>query len=170
MSIIRSTLMVCITILVSVSMTLLYFYTEERFDVVKSKEGIFVFDRKTTSLNYCTKYKCSLINPRFIHKNALDEKFTPLQSSPVVAPSYPPQMGSYPMPNAQMIAPQGYVVAQPWYAAPAPGSQPPQPLLPQATNNQNNGPQDDSDNDDDESSNPSSPAQQNDQDSDESDN
>ena len=142
MNIIRSTLMICITILLSVSMTLLYFYTEERFDIVKSKDGVFVFDRKTTSLNYCTKQKCSLISPRFIHKSSYDDKLISSPCSPQMN-SYPP---SYAVPNPQMLPPPGYVMPQPWYPAPISGAThpAPKPLLPQTTANSSDDDEDDS--------------------------
>lgn len=116
MNIMRSTLMVCVTIIISVAMTLLFMYSEERFNIIKGKEGIFVFDKKTTALNYCDDEHCVLISNKFHHHHhkKMSSKFSLI----------PQKNMSMAMPQQQMMAmPQQQMVAIPMYA---------QPVMPQA--------------------------------------
>lgn len=122
MNIMRSTLMVCVTIIISVAMTLLFMYSEERFNIIKGKDGIFVFDKKTTALNYCDDEHCILISNKFHHHKKMSSKFSlipPKNMSMVTS-----QQQMMPMPQQQMMAmPQQQMVAIPMYA---------QPVMPQA--------------------------------------
>lgn len=61
-SMIRSTSILCVTIFVIAGMALLYAYYSERYAIVPSQNGVFVFDRKDSHLNYCDGHgKCKAV-------------------------------------------------------------------------------------------------------------
>lgn len=66
MSVIRATLILCATALISVVAIMFFNNQHERFIVTSHKDGIFIFDNKTSATNYCTTTQCKMINSEFI--------------------------------------------------------------------------------------------------------
>ncbi|MBM3467950.1 MAG: hypothetical protein FJX71_00780 [Alphaproteobacteria bacterium] len=65
MSIVRSTFLICATVLASVFATLYYGYQQEQYVVTSNGVFVSIFDKKTKTINICDKITCSLINPKF---------------------------------------------------------------------------------------------------------
>ncbi len=66
MSIIRATLIICATVLISVVAVIFFNNQNERFSVTAHKGGIFIFDHKTSATNYCTTSQCKMISSEFV--------------------------------------------------------------------------------------------------------
>lgn len=66
MSIVRSTLWFCGTALLIVVLSIVYGYHKNRFEIVKSPRGVYIFDRKTTVVNFCDESRCHLVSPEFV--------------------------------------------------------------------------------------------------------
>lgn len=58
---VRSSLLICITILVCYAATGFYFHFKDRFDVVATRAGVFVLDRQNVTLNFCSNQGCNLV-------------------------------------------------------------------------------------------------------------
>ena len=65
-SMIRATILFCLTILLSVVVVTFFNTQHDRFIVVPHSEGLYIFDRTTTATNYCTTDKCTAISTEFI--------------------------------------------------------------------------------------------------------
>jgi hypothetical protein len=98
MSIIRATLLVCITVLISVTAVLYYNHHQGRFQIVAQKDGIFVFDHKSTVINYCTTKGCKMVAAELMMPKVV-QVATPIL--PMPQPSAAPQ----PMQHGQLVAP-----------------------------------------------------------------
>lgn len=102
MTSLKGTILGCITFLVTVGVVITYFSQQDRYALYTHEKGIFVFDRKTATLNFCDSQICQMIRP-----------VLPLQEPDVVMngmSGMPSQNsivnGSIPM-SAPAITPQG---------------------------------------------------------------
>jgi hypothetical protein len=64
MQAIRATVMVCVTSLVILAGVLVYLNQQDRYLVMPQDKSIFVFDRKSALINYCTANSCQLVMPQ----------------------------------------------------------------------------------------------------------
>jgi hypothetical protein len=140
MNIIKSTLIICATILLSVVAIIFFTTQHERFVIIGDKTGIFIFDHKTSATNYCTTTGCKMISSEFVLP-----KFTTIvetvptnqqQMSPqavqsqLVSPNFSkmPTSQQQPQPGAPPVAQPGIPPVQPGMA-PQPAA-PTQPGVP----------------------------------------
>ena len=73
MTSLKGTILGCITFLITVGVVITYFSQQDRYALYSQEKGIFVFDRKTATLNYCDAQTCQMIRPNI-----------PMQESEVV--------------------------------------------------------------------------------------
>lgn len=66
MSLIRATLLLCITALLCVGAATFSSYKKDRFEIVAIKDGVFVFDRQTSASNFCNNSKCIVLSSEFL--------------------------------------------------------------------------------------------------------
>lgn len=66
MSLIKATLFLCMTILISVGAVTFSQYKTDRFHIVPYKDGVFIFDRQSTATNYCNDVKCVVVSSEFL--------------------------------------------------------------------------------------------------------
>jgi len=64
MQAIRATVMVCVTSLVILAGVLVYLNQQDRYLVMPQDKSMFVFDRKSALINYCTANSCQLVMPQ----------------------------------------------------------------------------------------------------------
>lgn len=55
----------CITFLITVGVFVSYFAAYGRYNLIPQGKGLFIFDRKTATLNYCDSQTCQMIQPVF---------------------------------------------------------------------------------------------------------
>ncbi|MBW8309456.1 MAG: hypothetical protein K0M45_07475 [Candidatus Paracaedibacteraceae bacterium] len=72
MSSVRASFVVAFAILASVGAVLLYLDHSERFELTSGKQGLYIFDKKTTATNFCDTYRCIGISPEFILPKKVD--------------------------------------------------------------------------------------------------
>lgn len=58
MSIIRTTAIICLTFLISAVLFIYYGSIENRYKLVKSDNGLYIFDKNSSVTNYCDKFNC----------------------------------------------------------------------------------------------------------------
>ena len=63
MTSLKGTILGCITFLITVGIIITYFSQQDRYSLYSQEKGIFVFDRKTATLNYCDAQTCQMIRP-----------------------------------------------------------------------------------------------------------
>ena len=61
MNMIRSTLLICLTIMICAGMTILYHYHIDRYTIIGTGKQAFILDRKNGVLTYCDGIECSLL-------------------------------------------------------------------------------------------------------------
>lgn len=61
MNMIRSTLLVCLTIMACVAMGILYHYHTDRYTITSTGKQAFILDRKNGVLTYCDGTDCTLL-------------------------------------------------------------------------------------------------------------
>lgn len=66
MSLIRATLLLCITALLCVGTITFGNYKKDRFEIIPVNNGVFIFDRQTTASNFCTNSKCIVLSSEFL--------------------------------------------------------------------------------------------------------
>lgn len=60
---IRVTVMLCITVLVIITGAVIHSNNQDRYIILPQNNSMFIFDRKTSSINYCTADQCKLVMP-----------------------------------------------------------------------------------------------------------
>lgn len=65
MSVVRATLLICATILLSIATVVFYNYYQDRYVLVTQEDGLYVFDRRQATVNYCDSDSCKAITPQF---------------------------------------------------------------------------------------------------------
>lgn len=63
MSAIRITAMLCITVLVILTGAIVHSNSQDRYIILPQNNSMFIFDRKTSAVNYCTADQCKLVMP-----------------------------------------------------------------------------------------------------------
>lgn len=66
MSLIRATLLLCITALLCVGAVTFCNYKKDRYEIVAINDGVFVFDRQTSASNFCNSSKCIVLSSEFL--------------------------------------------------------------------------------------------------------
>ncbi|WP_139016847.1 hypothetical protein [Candidatus Odyssella thessalonicensis] len=72
MSSVRASFVFAFAILTSVAAILLYLDQKERFEMAPARQGLYIFDKKTTATNFCDTYRCVGISPEFILPKKVD--------------------------------------------------------------------------------------------------
>ena len=72
MSSVRASFVIAFAILTSVGAVLLYLDYSNRFELTSGKQGLYIFDKKTTATNFCDTYRCIGISPKFILPKKID--------------------------------------------------------------------------------------------------
>lgn len=72
MSSVRASFVFAFAILASVGAILLYLDQSGRFEMAPSRQGLYIFDKKTTATNYCDTFRCIGISPEFILPKKVD--------------------------------------------------------------------------------------------------
>ncbi|AIK97190.1 hypothetical protein ID47_11310 [Candidatus Paracaedibacter acanthamoebae] len=72
MSSVRASFVFAFAILASVGAVLLYLDHSDRFKLTTGKQGLYIFDKKTTATNFCDTYRCIGISPKFIMPKKVD--------------------------------------------------------------------------------------------------
>jgi hypothetical protein len=60
----RSTILACVTTLCGIAVVIAFLSNRERYSVVGGQSAIYVFDKKTATINYCNDKTCQLITPQ----------------------------------------------------------------------------------------------------------
>lgn len=76
-TLIRSTLIVCITVLTAAAMVVIYVNSHNKYTLSNSKNGVFIFDRSTGITNYCDMTGCMGISNGFIKPNKYAFSYQP---------------------------------------------------------------------------------------------
>lgn len=101
MSAIRVTAMLCITVLVIITGALVHTNNQDRFIILPQNNSMFIFDRKTSAVNYCTADQCKLVMP---YGSTSMPGMSPLGMSsgmlPMVMSGMPQGFQPYAMPGA----------------------------------------------------------------------
>jgi hypothetical protein len=111
MTSLKGIILACITLLITVGVVITYLSQQDRYALYAQEKGIFVFDRKTATLNFCDSQICQMIRPVLPAQEA--EAFmagmagVPAQNSVV--------NGAFPISPPPMV-PQGGVMQQPMAA------------------------------------------------------
>lgn len=63
MSAVRITTMLCITALVIITGVMVHSNSQDRYVILPQNNSMFIFDRKTAAVNYCTADQCKLVMP-----------------------------------------------------------------------------------------------------------
>jgi hypothetical protein len=137
MSIIRATLIICATVLISVVAFIFTNSQQERFVITAGKDGIFIFDQKTSATNYCSNTECKMITSEFILPKFTtivetiptnQQQLSPQAQSQLVNPNFgmpTSNQGQQQQPTAAAGAPMPSPAQQPAAAgAPPPPQQP----------------------------------------------
>lgn len=136
MSIIRTTTIICLTVLICVALFVFYGSVENRYRLVKGDNGLYIFDKNSSVTNYCNSTHCKGISSGMIlpHRHDVGRipgvpmKSEKTQSTPGnVAMTYLPIQGN----QAYILQPipQGMQPGVAHQAMPAPQ---PMPMIPQA--------------------------------------
>lgn len=108
MSIIRSTLWVCATVLICVLLAIGYGYHKNRFEIVQNPKGIFIIDRKTTTINFCDEKRCYLVGNEFVfpRQPIIPPQMMMPQNQMMQQPQIMQQQGIQPQGMQQELLPQ----------------------------------------------------------------
>lgn len=115
MSAIRVTAMLCMTALVIITGALVYANKQDRYVILPQNNSMFIFDRQTASVNYCTADQCRLVMP---YGSASMPGMMPGMAMPGMPPGFQPfamPNGSAPAANPQqasMVVPTGMAGTQ----------------------------------------------------------
>lgn len=91
---IRSTILACLTSLACIAMIIAYVSNRERYTLVNNQNALFVFDKKTATLNYCNEKNCQLITPQGTTIEAMRTMAgMPAQNSIITAQQQPQMVG-----------------------------------------------------------------------------
>lgn len=106
MSMVRSSLILGITILISVGIIMLFIQHKDRYTMIQNGNGVFILDHKSSSLNFCDSKGCKLISVGADHyseamqatqgKNFFQQTFGCMPSTPYL-PTLPQNYGTSPM-------------------------------------------------------------------------
>lgn len=71
MSIIRTTAMICLTLLICVGLFIYYGSIENRYKLIKADSGLYIFDKNSSVTNYCNTTNCRGLSSGMImpHRN-----------------------------------------------------------------------------------------------------
>lgn len=128
LSMIRATLLFCLTILSSVVVVTFFNQQQDRFIVVPQNEGMYIFDRKTSATNYCNSEGCKAISLEFLApKQILIAQIPGVSEN--VAPTAPAQVPAMTTPQPQ---PQAQSFVNPNFSMPGMNNQGQQPVINQA--------------------------------------
>lgn len=99
----KGTILICITFLMTVGGVLTYVSQQDRYSIYPHDKGLFVFDRKTATLNFCDNETCQMV-----------KAMVPIQEPETTLITMPPQSaivnGSVSLQSPVMaITPQGGV-------------------------------------------------------------
>jgi hypothetical protein len=72
MSSVRASFVFAFAILASVGAIILFLDHSDRFELMTGKQGLYIFDKKTTATNFCDTYRCIGISPEFIMPKKVD--------------------------------------------------------------------------------------------------
>jgi outer membrane biosynthesis protein TonB len=72
MSGVRASFILSFAILASVGAVLFYLEATGRFEMAPARQGLYIFDKKTTATNFCDTYHCIGISPEFILPKKVD--------------------------------------------------------------------------------------------------
>lgn len=105
MSSVRASFVFSFAILTSVGAVLLYLDYADRFEMAPARQGLYIFDRKTTATNFCDTFRCVGISPEFILPKKVDMVQIPgvAVSSQIFQPV--PTIASLMMPQNQVPMP-----------------------------------------------------------------
>lgn len=104
MSVVRSTLILSITLFISMSMYILFKFYEERYVFIAQKDGVFIFDRRNEKGSQCAEGRCQPLSFNF---------------SPSRVELFPEGFG-----GPGIVVPKGVTVPYGGSTAPAEGSPP----------------------------------------------
>lgn len=65
MNFVRSTLLICATLLLSIAVYTLYNYYQNRYIIVAQDSGLYVFDRKDSQVHFCDQENCKAVTPKY---------------------------------------------------------------------------------------------------------
>lgn len=124
MSSVRASFVFSFALLASVGSVLLYMDYADRFEMAPARQGLYIFDRKTTATNFCDTFRCIGISPEFI----LPKKVETIQipGVPIVSQIHQPTptIASLMMPQNQVPMPIPPMQAAPVAAKPEPAAAP----------------------------------------------
>ncbi len=131
MTSVRASFVFSFAMLASVGAVLLYLDYSGRFEMAPSRQGLYIFDKKTTATNFCDTFRCIGISPEFILPKKVDVVQIPgvAVTSQIHQPT--PTIASLMMPQNQVPMPIPPVQASSPVAQVAPAS--PVPAAPQAS-------------------------------------
>jgi hypothetical protein len=117
-------LLLVLGILGAVGFSLYHFGEQQRFNIISdSKEGIFILDKKTSMINYCTNKTCSLVGNGALPSHIMGNPaaMASMQGAIMGAPAAPaaPAPGQAPAGMQPNIAASGSANAAPAATAPA---------------------------------------------------
>ena len=129
MSSVRASFVFSFAMLASVGAVLLYLDYADRFEMAPARQGLYIFDRKTTATNFCDTFRCIGISPEFILPKKVEMTQIPgvpvttqiHQPAPTIASLMMPQ-NQVPMPIPSMQA--APTIAKPESTAPVQQAQP----------------------------------------------
>ncbi len=131
MSSVRASFVLSFALLASVGSVLLYMDYADRFEMAPARQGLYIFDRKTTATNFCDTFRCIGISPEFILPKKVETIQIPgvpivsqiHQPTPTIASLLMPQ-NQVPMPIPPMQTQAAPIAAKPEPTAAAPQAQP----------------------------------------------
>ena len=141
MSSVRASFVFSFALLASVGAVLLYLDYADRFEMAPARQGLYIFDRKTTATNFCDTYRCIGISPEFILPKRVETIQIPgvpivsqiHQPTPTIASLMMPQnQVPMPIPALQPQHLQQTPAAPQAQATPAPTASPKVQAAPQA--------------------------------------
>ena len=105
MSSVRASFVFSFAILASVGAVLLYLDYADRFEMAPARQGLYIFDKKTTATNFCDTFRCIGISPEFILPKKVDVVQIPGITYVPQAQQPTPTIASLMMPQNQIPMP-----------------------------------------------------------------
>ena len=65
MNFVRSTLMICATLLLSIAVYIFYNYYQNRYFIVAQDAGVYIFDRQDSQVHFCNQDNCKAVTPQY---------------------------------------------------------------------------------------------------------
>lgn len=65
MNFVRSALLICATLLLSITVYTLYNYYQNRYIIVSQNSGLYIFDRNDSQVHFCDQNNCKAVTPQY---------------------------------------------------------------------------------------------------------